>query len=536
VTLPRHLRYDRRAVHVWQPLAPRALLVVGAIAASRLVAGCGSEGALGGASKATATVGGASGSGGDGAAASSGRGETGGTDGTGEGGAGGGAPKPCTTRITYGDRWIAPPDHPGNVDVVTGLVTWDGLCALDGPNAVATLSNGWKPYFSGHDACALALDHEGDCGVPPSGCTTRIGYGTGWLAPPDHPAPFDDIGGAVFADGVCRNVGGTTRAMTLSNGWTPHFEGTCALAFRWTGCGGLYTNPVVATDCPDPGVLRDGDRYVMTCTGGAYGAVFPIRTSKDLIAWKDEGFVLPFGATPSWAVGDFWAPEIHALAKGYVAYFSARHANGRLVLGAATAPSATGPFTALATPLLDEGTVGHIDAHAFTDEGGARYLVWKDDGNAFGQPTPIWARKLQDDGLGFVGAKVQLLVNDLDWEGALVEGPWVVRNGGAYYLFYSANAFYDGSYAVGVARATSPLGPYTKHGLPILKTNGAWAGPGHGSVIVGPRGDWLHVNHAWEAGNVNAAPGRLVLVDRIQWSGMWPTMLAAPSRASRPLP
>ena len=113
----------------------------------------------------------------------------------------------------------------------------------------------------------------------------------------------------------------------------------------------------------------------------------------------------------------------------------------------------------------------------------------------------------------------------------------MVVHGGAYWLFYSGNAYYDGRYAVGVARADSLLGPYTKAPGPIVVTDGAWVGPGHCSVVDVPgAGDWL-VYHAWQAGHVNGpGDGRLVLLDAIDWSGAWPSVPGAPSTRSRPLP
>ncbi len=453
-------------------------------------------------------------------------------------GAGGsdGGPTPCTTRIGYGNRWIHPANHPESADVVDGFVTWDGACTSESPNSFAALSNGWNPYFEGNDGCAIALDYSGDCpNVPPS-CTTRIRYGASWEAPPNHPDPFDDVSGAVFSDGNCRNDGGLV-AERLSNGWDPHFQGNCALSFRWTQCGGLYQNPVLPNDCPDPGVFKDGGEYLMVCTTGDFGGLFPIHASKDLIHWSDTGkHIFAGGTTPTWANADFWAPEIHKLGSGYVAYFSARGSDGLLAVGAASSPTATGPFTDLGHPLVHDPGMSQIDAHAFQDEMGQSYLVWKDDGNAFGKPTPIWGQKLAPDGLSVVGGKAKLITNDLGWEGSVVEGPWVTRRGSDYYLFYSGNAYYNASYAVGVAHATSPLGPYTKAGAPILTSHGAWAGPGHGSVVKAPGGDDVLVFHAWEASHIGQDPGRVPLVDRIQWPGAWPTMIGAPSSASRPMP
>ena len=234
---------------------------------------------------------------------------------------------------------------------------------------------------------------------------------------------------------------------------------------------------------------------------------------------------------------NFWAPEIHRVGSGWVAYFSAKHTDGTLAVGAASASSPLGPFVDRGQPLVHKSGMGTIDASEATDGNGKPYLLWKDDGNASGKPTPIWAQPLAADGMSLLGTPTELITNDQSWEGALVEGPFLVRRGGKYWLFYSGNAYYDGRYAVGVARADSLLGPYTKAPGPIVVSDAAWVGPGHCSVVDVPgAGDWL-VYHAWQAGHVNGpGDGRLVLVDAIDWSGAWPSVPGAPSTRSRPLP
>jgi beta-xylosidase len=176
--------------------------------------------------------------------------------------------------------------------------------------------------------------------------------------------------------------------------------------------------------------------------------------------------------------------------------------------------------------------MGMIDATFFKDTAGVPYLVWKADGNAVGQPTPIYGQQLAADGLSLVGTRSTLMSNNLAWEGGVVEAPWVVARGGYYYLFYSGNAYYNSTYAVGVARATSPLGPYTKLASPILKTGGGWVGPGHNSVVTGPGGDTYMVYHAWNS----AHTARVMLVDAITWPNGWPAVPSAPSAGSRPMP
>ncbi|HEY7957966.1 MAG TPA: glycoside hydrolase family 43 protein [Polyangia bacterium] len=446
------------------------------------------------------------------------------------------AAAPCTTRVTYGEGWIHGAQHPAQDDVASGEVTWDGTCVDDGANSYALLSNGWKPYFSGHSACVIALDYAGECAGAPKSCTTRVSYGAAWLSPPNHPAKYDDVAGKLVA-GACENSGADSF-VALSNGWTPYFTGAsaCAISLEYTGCGGLYANPVIPQGCADPGVLHDGKQYVLSCTSGGAANAFPIYTSSDLITWKSAGHILPSASKPAWATGDFWAPEIHAVGGHYVAYFSARNTDGKLSIGAASSTSALGPFVALGHPLLHDAQMGLIDASEINAAGTA-YLIWKEDGNAVGKPTPIHAQPLASDGLSLVGSPSTLITNDQAWEGPLVEGPFMIAHGGSYYLFYSGNSYGNATYAVGVARASSPLGPFSKAAGPIVVTGGAWVGPGHCSVVDGPDGDTYMVYHAWPVGHVNG-PGdvRVALTDAVQWVSGWPALVGAPSSESRPLP
>jgi hypothetical protein len=435
----------------------------------------------------------------------------------------------CSTVITYGDSWIHPDGHPAATDTADGVVTWDGACVEAGANSYAVLSNGWRPYFTGH-TCAIALDHPG-CAVT-SACTTRVSYGAAWIAAPNHPAAYDDIPGRVFWTGTCSAAGSDSVAQ-LSNGWAPHFtgSGTCAMGFRWEGCGGAYENAVLPTGCADPGVTRAGNRYLMTCTSGGAANAFPVYESTDLVTWTLATHVFSAASKPAWATGDFWAPELHQVGSQWIAYFSARATDGKLSIGAAYAPDPLGPYTALAQPLVHDATMGLIDASEFTDNG-TPYLLWKEDGNAVGKPTPIHIQPLAADGLSLTGTRSTLITNDQAWEGAVTEGPFMIEHAGSYYLFYSGNSYANASYALGVARCSSVTGPCTKPAAPIVTSTATWVGPGHNSVVVGPGGDLYAVYHAWNA----AHDARYPLVDQITWVDGWPALPGAPSVKSRPAP
>jgi hypothetical protein len=88
--------------------------------------------------------------------------------------------------------------------------------------------------------------------------------------------------------------------------------------------------------------------------------------------------------------------------------------------------------------------------------------------------TPIHAQRLSEDG-ALIGEDRIVLLNDQDWEGHLIEGPWVTHQQGRYWMFYAGNDFGTPAYSIGVAVADHPLGPYTKAG-PIRCSNRPAAG------------------------------------------------------------
>ena len=99
--------------------------------------------------------------------------------------------------------------------------------------------------------------------------------------------------------------------------------------------------------------------------------------------------------------------------------------------------------------------------------------------------TPILAQKLSPDGSELLGEPTIVLTNDHDWEGHLIEGPWVTKQEGRYWLFYAGNDFTSPSYGIGVAVAPSLFGPYEKQPEPLLCSTGTWLAPGHASVAPG---------------------------------------------------
>lgn len=291
------------------------------------------------------------------------------------------------------------------------------------------------------------------------------------------------------------------------------------------GLAATYQNPVRAGDYPDPSVIRVGSDYWSTATSSEWAPHFPLLHSRDLVNWEVVGHV--FAEPPKWAKSNFWAPEIAQDRGKYFIYYTARVAeHNRLAVAVATADRPQGPWTDHG-PLVSQDA-GSIDAMPFTDANGQRWLVWKEDGNSKKRPTQIWLQRLSDDGLKLVGERKEILRNEPEsWEGNVVEGPFVLRRGEWYYLFYSGNACCGSrcDYKLGVARAKNPEGPWEKcPANPLLPGNDAWRCPGHGSIVADATGRTWLLYHAYAAKGF-VATGREMMLDEVVFGADgWPSI------------
>lgn len=286
---------------------------------------------------------------------------------------------------------------------------------------------------------------------------------------------------------------------------------------------GMFVNPVIDRDFPDPDALKVGDTYYVYATNQA-GANVQVARSRDLVRWQALPDALP--TLPPWAErGNTWAPEVTTTAdgKGYLLYFVARVAGStRQCIGVATSDNPKGPFQSPGEqPFIcqtDQG--GSIDPSAFVDDDGTRYLLWKNDGNCCGGTTWLYIQKVSADGQALEGEPTQLLRADKAWEGILVEAPTLWKHGDKYYLFYSANDYASPRYAVGYAAAASALGPYQKAQRPLLASNikNAVVGPGGQDIVLDQNSETWMLYHSWGAGY------RSMSIDELTWEGETPVL------------
>lgn len=328
----------------------------------------------------------------------------------------------------------------------------------------------------------------------------------------------------------------------------------------WSGEAATFLNPVFDVDFPDPTVMRasDGSFYAYATQTKIEGRTVNIQVarSEDLVRWKHLGDALP--VKPAWAnqTQKFWAPHVSQYGDTYYMYYSADpNTLTGLCLAVATSKSPTGPFTDIGRPLKCGESFVNIDPMSYDDPAtGKRLLYW---GSGF---QAIRVQELAPDRVSFLpGSQPIELVRPIKDENPdnymrLIEGAWITRRGGYYYLFYSGdNCCGDKAhYAVMVARSRSATGPFQtlaeargKGTSVILERNTRFVAPGHNSVVTDDAGeDWLfyHAIDSRERLLKSSIGGdrdvrRIMLMDRVVYRDGWPQVEGAtPSTASRKAP
>jgi arabinan endo-1,5-alpha-L-arabinosidase len=280
-------------------------------------------------------------------------------------------------------------------------------------------------------------------------------------------------------------------------------------------------------DVPDPSIIEQGDVYYVFSTEPGIG----IRRSTDLYHWEKVGTVLP-GALPSWAQREVpgtqfpWAPDVSHFAGKYHVYYALSTFGGqRSVIALAT--NATLDPSSPQYRWEDRGVVlesvpgrtpfNAIDPNVALDEAGNPWLSW---GSFWGgikmrrlDPATGMVSK-QDTTTYSLAARAGVNAVEGPTDAQAIEGPFIIRHGGYYWLFVSFDACCRGAestYNVRVGRATTITGPYMDRagvamteggGTLVLAGTGMIAGPGHTSILTD--GDRQYIVHHYV--NVKEGP------------------------------
>ena len=286
------------------------------------------------------------------------------------------------------------------------------------------------------------------------------------------------------------------------------------VAFAAIALGGMSAHKVIAMNVTvpltlaDPFVLLHNEVYYVYGTGSANG--IQVAVSRDLRTWmfgkglSSEGLALH--KNDSYGRRNFWAPEVYERDGKFIMFYSSD-----MPVCAAIADSPLGPFRQTEKkPLLDRKG---IDNSLFVAADGRAWMYYVH----FSKGNTIWLAELEKDWLHVRPGSERLLFQaDAIWEkNSVVEGPFVVKFGEKYALTYSACDYRNPDYAVGVAFAVSPEGPWVKSETnPILHRFHGLSGTGHHSLFKDKAGKWRIVFHAhWARDKVS--PRRTYIADLV---------------------
>ncbi len=224
----------------------------------------------------------------------------------------------------------------------------------------------------------------------------------------------------------------------------------------------------------DPTVIYEGGKwYMYPSCGMAY-------YSEDFVSWKHHK-IEPFDD-----IG--YAPTV------------VKHKN-KFYLTACSADlwvsdSPLGPFSSLGAFTGVDGKIYRVDdPMIFSDDDSRLYLYWGCGGEG------IFGVELASDEPTHFISEPKLLFSynpDHVWERvgdwnedashSWIEGAYMLKRNGTYYLTYCGPGTEWVTYAMGAYTAKSPLGPFTyMESSPFIKkTAGLVKGPGHGCVVEGP--------------------------------------------------
>lgn len=286
--------------------------------------------------------------------------------------------------------------------------------------------------------------------------------------------------------------------------WGKGFEGQ-----RKADLGnGMFFNPVVPGDHPDPTILKDGDDYYMTFSSFYSYPGIIIWHSTDLVNWA------PIGPALHKNIGTVWALDICKHGDRYYVYIpAAADGNPWSTYVIWTDDIRSGKWS----DPVDLNIPGCIDPGHIVGEDGKRYLF----------VNGIRKIRLTDDGLatdGDIEPAYDPWRFPEEWitENFAPEGPKLLKHNGWFYLVTAVGGTAGPvtGHMVIAARSRSIHGPWEHcpHN-PLVRTESdreLWWSRGHATVVEGPGGDWWMVYHAYENGFRTL--GRQTLLEPIEWT------------------
>ncbi|GGF21947.1 arabinan endo-1,5-alpha-L-arabinosidase [Hymenobacter cavernae] len=299
----------------------------------------------------------------------------------------------------------------------------------------------------------------------------------------------------------------------------------------------------------DPVMIRQNNTYYMFCTGPGIA----VWSSTDRKHWKREKPV--FDAAPAWAVqavpsfrNHIWAPDI-SFHNGVYSLFYSVSAFGKNTSCIGLATNKTLDPSSPDFKWVDHGKViqsvpgrdmwNAIDPNLIRDQAGTPWLTFGSfwDGIKLVQLRPDLTAPAEPQHWRTIASRPRdpKLTDSLPGDAA-IEGPFIFRKGGYYYLFVSFDYCCRGpksTYKVMVGRSKEVAGPYVDKagvaleqggGTQVLAGDSKWYGLGHNSVYTFDNTDYL-VFHAYDAADQGRPKLRL---EKLGWDAQgWPQVQLA---------
>lgn len=316
---------------------------------------------------------------------------------------------------------------------------------------------------------------------------------------------------------------------------------------------GIVKNPILRGFHPDPSIVRVKDTYYIANSTFEYFPGVKISSSKDLMNWETETFILNEDRLLNMINQDsssgVWAPCLtYNNDQFYLIYSNIRtfklegkegipfHDDYNYLI---TAKDINGPWS---DPVLIN--CGGFDASLFHDEDGRKWFMYakwcweKDNGNECDHSAGFYGIAIQEyDELNkrLIGEEKIVFKGT---ERGLVEGPHMYRKNGYYYLL-TAEGGTGYEHASTIARAKNIFGPYeVRMQNPHLITSSynsqlTIQKAGHGCLTESQNGEWFFVHLCGRPlikdktkplDNENACCilGRETALEPIEWINDWP--------------
>ena len=242
--------------------------------------------------------------------------------------------------------------------------------------------------------------------------------------------------------------------------------GSGALSEHTTSHEFLYTNPITrdtSISMRDHCIIKVGNQWYCTGTSNPVwtGPNPGVRllVSDDLINWRQHSWLIDASKLPPDCPfnGRFWAPEIHYIKNKFWLTVNSGKVTDEDPKGMKThsiwlfsSDEVTGPYKLVNGPLTSQY---NNDANLFEDDDGQTYLYCSGNG-LFQAKIDLPSGKMIGNIQKFLDKKDP---ENPDWMVGGIEGPFVVKKDGIYFMFFST---WTRGYEIGLLKSKTPLGPW----------------------------------------------------------------------------